>query len=303
MAPVKSPRERRFAFGANWSRYLALVDETRVQAAERSLTAALGPLSGRSFLDVGSGSGLFSLAARRLGAEVVSFDFDPQAVNCAVRLRERFSPDDPHWRVGPGSALDSDFMNSLGEFDIVYSWGVLHHTGKMWDALRLTCERVRPDGQLFIALYNDQGRASKYWRVVKRTYNTVPPSLRPLLVGLTMARWIPSMALGDMAKRKNPLARYRDYGARARGMSVWHDWIDWIGGYPFEVAQPGDVFNFLRDQGFQMLSMQTTADLGCNEFVAQRQPVRAGSAALEASGEQADSGLAAESQIAVGGGL
>jgi 2-polyprenyl-3-methyl-5-hydroxy-6-metoxy-1,4-benzoquinol methylase len=155
----------RFEFGKNWSRFLSLVDESRVLQAERSLQEMLeaARLDGRSFLDVGSGSGLFSLAARRLGARVHSFDYDRDAVRCTATLRERFFGDDPLWKVEHGSILDRAYVQSLGAWDIVYSWGVLHHTGAMWQALNHVAALVRPGGLLWVAIYNDQGRASRRW--------------------------------------------------------------------------------------------------------------------------------------------
>lgn len=111
----------RFAFGANWSRFLSLLNEQRIAEAEQSLRELLGvaDLRGKRFLDIGSGSGLFSLAARRLGAEVHSFDYDPQSVACTQELRRRYYPDDPTWRVEQGSVLDSDYLAQLGQFDVV----------------------------------------------------------------------------------------------------------------------------------------------------------------------------------------
>src|SRR6185369_14036983 len=124
----------RFEFGKNWSRFLALLDERRIKEAEDSLKRMLEveTLEGKSFVDVGSGSGLFSLAARRLGAKVHSLDYDPNSVACTAELKRRYFPNDLSWRVEEGSALDRKYLASLGTFDVVYSWGVLHHTGKMW---------------------------------------------------------------------------------------------------------------------------------------------------------------------------
>jgi 2-polyprenyl-3-methyl-5-hydroxy-6-metoxy-1,4-benzoquinol methylase len=127
----------RFAFGENWSRFLAVLDDDRIRQAERSLCDSLevSNLQGVRFLDVGSGSGLFSLAARRLGATVHSFDYDPQSVACTEELKRRYFRDDADWRVQTGSVLDSEYLKTLGQWDVVYSWGVLHHTGQMSLAL------------------------------------------------------------------------------------------------------------------------------------------------------------------------
>lgn len=127
----------RFGFGRNWARYLALVDDERIAAAEQSLRDMLGreSLEGRRLLDAGSGSGLFSLAARNLGAIVYSFDYDPESVGCARALRERYRAEDEGWTIEPGDALDEAYLGQLGTFDVVYSWGVLHHTGDIWGAL------------------------------------------------------------------------------------------------------------------------------------------------------------------------
>lgn len=133
-------RGERFEFGKNWKRFLKLLNTERIAEAEKSLKSMLcvDTLQGRRFLDIGSGSGLFSLAARRLGATVYSFDYDPQAVACTDELRKRYFPQDSLWTVDQGSVLDQAYLQSLGQYDIVYSWGVLHHTGAMWTALELS---------------------------------------------------------------------------------------------------------------------------------------------------------------------
>lgn len=263
----------RFAFGENWSAFLSAIDERRIREAERSLADMLEMerFEGRSFLDVGSGSGLFSLAARRLGATVRSFDVDPRSVACAELLKNRFFPGDPGWHVGQGSILDADYVRTLGTWDVVYSWGVLHHTGAMWEALENVGPLVADGGLLFIAIYNDQGGWSRRWRSLKRTYNRLPKVLKPLFAFAVMGPrefWF----FANAGLRGKPWAyfdRIVNYAERSsRGMSYWHDLIDWMGGYPFEVARPEDIFDFFRRRGFSLRRMKTCGGgIGCNEFV------------------------------------
>jgi 2-polyprenyl-3-methyl-5-hydroxy-6-metoxy-1,4-benzoquinol methylase len=269
-------RGERFEFGENWARFLSVLDDDRIAEAERSLEEMLGSgsLQGASFLDVGCGSGLFSLAAMRLGAaKVHSFDFDPSSVGCALELRRRYAPDAADWSVEQGSALDRKFITSLGRFDLVYSWGVLHHTGRMWDAMVNAASAVAPGGRLFISIYNDQGMASRLWRLVKRTYNALPRAARTPFVVLVMAPFELRSAVAWTVRGRpwryvQSWTRYK----RARGMSRWHDLVDWVGGYPFEVASPDVVFHFLRDRRFQLERLVTRRGLGCNEYVFRRMP-------------------------------
>jgi SAM-dependent methyltransferase len=263
---------RRFEFGENWRRFLAVVDEERIEAAERSLLQMVPAeaLRGRTFLDIGCGSGLFSLAAVRLGArEVRSFDFDPDSVACAAELRRRFSAQPARWSIEQGDVLDRDYVQSLGRFDVVYSWGVLHHTGAMWLALDNAIAAVRPGGSLFISIYNDQGARSRIWRAVKRTYNRLPPARRVPFAIAVMAPWEVMSALKSAA-RLRPLDYVRQWTGddRARGMSRWHDLIDWVGGYPFEVAKPEAIFEHVRVRGFRLERLVTCGGgSGCNQFV------------------------------------
>src|SRR5438045_550600 len=177
---VEVAEGQRFEFGRNWSRFLLYLDDERITVAEQSLkeTFAVADLECTSFLDIGSGSGLFSLAARRLGARVHSFDYDPDSVACTRELKHRYFHNDQAWTIEEGSALDEGYVNSLGAFDVVYSWGVLHHTGDMWRALETAALPVAPGGKLFVALYNDQGSRSVRWRKIKKAYNNLPGLLK-----------------------------------------------------------------------------------------------------------------------------
>lgn len=262
----------RFDFGRNWLSFINVVDEARIMTARDSLLQALDvpTLSGRTFLDVGCGSGLFSLAACQLGAHVRSFDYDQDSVLAAMELRRRFAADSD-WQIERGSILDPEFVANLGCFDVVYSWGVLHHTGDLWRALDATSKLVMPGGLLYISVYNDQGLASRVWRVVKRRYSSSGELTRAVLVAgsaVYLARHRPLKFLRRALTRRDHVRV-----PRPRGMSRSHDLIDWVGGYPFEVAKPEEVFAFVHRLGFELRHLKTTGGgLGCNEYVFRASP-------------------------------
>jgi 2-polyprenyl-3-methyl-5-hydroxy-6-metoxy-1,4-benzoquinol methylase len=265
----------RFEFGKNWARFLKSLNENRVLQAEKSLSEMLevNSLAGKSFLDIGSGSGLFSLAARRLGAKVFSFDYDPQSFDCTRELKSRFFADDFDWQIEQGSVLDEDYLRSLGKFDVVYSWGVLHHTGNMRQALANAAIPVAEHGKLFIAIYNDTGSQARRWLWIKQTYNRLPSALRPLFAAVVIA---PEEAknFARAVFTLKPLEYFRGWTnyQSERGMNRWRDIVDWVGGLPYEYAAPEEIFEFYKQRGFRLTKIKCKGvGLGCNEFVFQRE--------------------------------
>jgi 2-polyprenyl-3-methyl-5-hydroxy-6-metoxy-1,4-benzoquinol methylase len=271
---VKRPSDA-FAFGENWQRYIDRhLDPARVAIAERSLKDFIGEdLTGKTFLDIGSGSGLFSLCAHRAAAVVTSIDVDPDSVAATNRLRESAgSPRD--WVVLEGSILDLQLVASLSPADIVYSWGVLHHTGDMYTAIRNAASLVIPGGLFCIAIYNRvTGRYfdSERWLRIKRRYNHSPKATRHAMRMWMRFYWLAA----TLKKGQNPITVARNY--TERGMAVATDLFDWVGGYPYEFATVEEIKKFCETEcGMVTLKAVQLAprDLGLNHFLFRREGSR-----------------------------
>jgi 2-polyprenyl-6-hydroxyphenyl methylase/3-demethylubiquinone-9 3-methyltransferase len=208
---------------------------------------------------------------------VHSFDYDLRSVACTAELKQRYFPQDENWTVGQGSALDEQYMKSLGKFDIVYSWGVLHHTGDMWRALDFAQLPVGCGGKLFIAIYNKVGSRNARWKLIKKTYNKLPALVRPVFTfcvtapgeAKTLLRALLTLSMGSYVRT------WVHYGTNNRGMTNWRDTVDWVGGYPYEFAKPEEIFDFYRERGFSLVKLKCgDVGLGCNEFVFLREAER-----------------------------
>ena len=253
----------RFAFGDNWLNYSGVIGPEHIANAESRLSQALGDLNGKTFLEIGCGSGIHSLAAVRLGAKVFSFDYDEKCVRCTTMLKARYAPAS-EWRIERGSALDRDYLSKLGNFDIVYSWGVLHHTGDMWRAIELSA--IPAAHTLMISLYADQGILSRSWKGLKRLYVAHPRTRRAITLLSLATLWGPKLIL----KPHRVIRDWKNYPEK-RGMSPWHDVVDWAGGYPYETAKPREVIDMMSRLGFALRKHSFPRGIiRVNEFVFSR---------------------------------
>jgi len=287
-------RRKRFGFGRNWRNYSTRIGPPTIDEAQRSLLQLLPVevlpdqrLDGLSLLDAGCGSGLFSVAALRLGARVTAFDFDPDSVRTTRRVADLHASgpiERGMFRLSHGSVLDEAFMEGLGQFDVAYSWGVLHHTGSMWEACRLLGERVRPGGTLVVALYNDVGWSNHVWHAIKRVYVAAPRALRmpiagAILLPIELVALVRSLVSGSPRRYVH---RWTRYGS-LRGMSRWHDHLDWIGGLPYEWAATSEVIEFFARAGFRHVLTRPAVAWGNNEFTFVRGSVAGSHGAAHAS--------------------
>ena len=249
--PEQTLSDDRFAFGRNWQGFVErFYSEERLEEARSKLLGFLGreDLSDMTFLDIGCGSGLHSLAAFRSGAKsILSFDYDQDSVS-TTRSLWKLAGEPQNWTVTQGSVLDETFMDSLDQFDIVYSWGVLHHTGEQWRALRNASSKVARQGVLFIALYAKEVYGEEnivYWINTKRRYNAAGPLEKRIMEWQYIWR---HLAGGRVSGLWEFFQNSREY-KKHRGMEMMTDVRDWLGGYPIEFSSCPEVIEFLRGNG------------------------------------------------------
>jgi 2-polyprenyl-6-hydroxyphenyl methylase/3-demethylubiquinone-9 3-methyltransferase len=265
---------RQFDFGENWSDFSAnALTPDRVQQAREDFAGLMArgclDVFGKNFLDVGFGQGLSLLSAASNGAHAVGCDINPKCAQVLERNRKYFP--EVGERVIPvivGSILDPATVAALRTlaaeergYDIVHSWGVLHHTGDMWQGIDNAASLVRPGGALFLALYNWHW-TSPAWAAIKRCYVRGPGWLQRIIVAvfypiILAAKWA--------VTRRNPMAM-------DRGMDFYYNVVDWVGGYPYEYASLAEVACYLERRKFALrTSAPANVPTGCNEYVFVRQ--------------------------------
>jgi len=257
--------KNKFSFGKNWQQYSnRFLSQQKISEAEKSLKKTFGWANflGKTFLDVGCGSGIFSIAAANLGSEkVIGFDIDPISVKTAELNKERFLENEKNKvEFKQASVLNPNIVNELGVFDIVYAWGSLHHTGDMYTALGIISKAVRKKGIFCVSIYN-KDITSPAWLYIKRIYNKAPSLIKALMLYLfAFVIYIAKL----IYTRKNPIKK-------DRGMSFFYDIVDWLGGYPYEFATKDEIVNYLKSKKFVFKKfIVPEVPTGCNTFIFER---------------------------------
>jgi 2-polyprenyl-6-hydroxyphenyl methylase/3-demethylubiquinone-9 3-methyltransferase len=154
---------------------------------------------------------------------------------------------------------------TIGQFDVAYSWGVLHHTGAMWR--EMAAKLVKPGGQFALAIYS-KTPLDAAWNVEKRVYSGGPQVLQWIIRQTYVGALFSAQAL----RGRNPMSLVSN--TKARGMNFSHDVHDWLGGFPYETASANELhervcsFGFSEERSFPIqVSMGGLFSSGCHEFV------------------------------------
>lgn len=253
-----------FSFGKNWRSYVDSMTDDRVEGARKDIEEWLGHdgVQGKTVLDIGCGSGIHSLSYYLLGAkEILSFDADKYSIEATQILWEKAGRPS-NWRIQDGSILDREFIGNLDSYDIVYSWGVLHHTGSLWKAIDNACSLVAPGGLLWISIYVKGPRYPQHL-ALKQAYNQAS------VLGKKFMVWkeIYKMMRLRVSWRQNPFAWNTKVD---RGMDVYHDLIDWLGGLPYEVASKEEIIDFCQGRGLLLNKVNEVPEGGCRGYLLYR---------------------------------
>ena len=260
----------RFSFGANWTSFNFISGPQQLEYSKLHLENLIGTksIANVKIIDIGSGSGLHAQSFLELGAKFVKcIDIDRESVQTTIDRLNAYSADT--WSVEIADILDIEVVERE-KYDVVFSWGVLHHTGNLFLALQNASNFCKPGGLLVLAIYRKTWLCN-FWKLEKRLYNNCPLFFRRIIdlafaSLILIAKWI----LGT-----SPRTHIQEYSKR-RGMDFMTDIRDWLGGFPYESANPKQIENILADKGFFLLHSNIRKrqigffGSGCNEYVFQR---------------------------------
>ena len=268
---MKVPRH--YSFGENWKQFIGLVNQSQIDSAVKNLKIFLKglDLTKIKVLDLGSGSGIHALAFLNLGVtNLTCIDYDVVSVETTDRLLSQ-SQRVGHLRIARGDILDLKTLPDE-KYDLVYSWGVLHHTGNLKLAIRNATLLVESNGFLAIAVYRKTPMC-RFWKIEKRIYANASPFVKKLFEYLYVAMYM------SIEKTRNPSfnrVEFIDAYKANRGMDFYTDVRDWLGGFPYESISADNLCHQVQERGFEMLYSNISKSgfglrgTGCDEFLFKR---------------------------------
>jgi SAM-dependent methyltransferase len=262
--------KKHFAFGKNWELYSRQINSSHIESSKKDLIGLiqLESLQGMSVLDIGSGSGVHSLSMMLLGCkDLVALDYDPDSVSTTNRVLSGKS------FKGDFQVIQADILKHIPgidgrTFDLVYSWGVLHHTGDMMKGIDRSISYVKPGALIALALYR-KTLLCTFWRIEKFLYSKSPKILQSLF----QKTYEFVFGLGIKIKTGQSLRAYKLSYFQKRGMDFSRDVHDWLGGYPYESIDPRYLIQYMEQRGFTLLNSHISKKQigilgsGCDEFL------------------------------------
>lgn len=103
--------------------------------------------AGKRIVDIGCGIGRYSVGFLKLGASVTSCDQSEAALRRTAELCAPYRDRQVLQRV------DLLEWSEVADFDLAFSFGVVHHTGNTYLATENVCRKVRPAGRVFLMIY------------------------------------------------------------------------------------------------------------------------------------------------------
>ena len=249
--------DNNFSFGKNWLHFIQNNINDSVIESSRIDIIKWFDVKDKSIIDIGCGSGLSSLIFNNEKAKYIySFDYDINSVDSTLLLKNKQKIINNDWVIKQGNILDTDYIKSLGKFDIVYSWGVLHHTGDLWKAIKNAI--YLSNDLIMLSLYSNIANYDNDF-TAKQNYN----KFNELEKKKNIADYV--MTVKQSSKKNEEILNWNT--PSKRGMNKYNDIIDWVGGFPYEVCSTKQINQFMEENGFILIQKYDPVQQACHEWL------------------------------------
>ena len=191
-------------------------------------------VKGKKVLDAGSGSGMVSIAFAVMGASVTGVDITSKCIENGRKRAKAFGVECRFVQS------DLTMLDLHEDFDIIYSWGVLHHTADAKASFFRLVEHLRPGGEIIIAVYL-RTAFSSFWNFSRVFYQSSPGFAK------TAFRRSASVLLNGYDAVRKALMKKERY--MLRGTSNEELVNDWFGVPHRTFHTYTEVYEWFREKG------------------------------------------------------